>query len=621
MSQEVFIRGLFSGLFSLGFAWVVFARYDREVGSESSDDKRERYMPYIPSIILPVFLLFLSLMYAIVYGPRHAAQLTISMCFSIFLHISFFYVILMLIMPLLRRFISARACAMLWMIPNYLYITQQDFMALPKPWLVIPAPGKWVWIIFGIWLVGFVAFLLWKIIEHFIFRRKVLKDSEPITDPETLEIWSMVIADARIKKPKFRLCSSPNVNTPLSVGLFRRSVRVILPRRSYTAEDLELVLRHEIVHIGREDAWSKFFLVFCAAMCWFNPLMWLAMRKSAEDLELSCDETVLLDADESLRRKYASLLLSTAGDGRGFTSCLSASARTMRYRLRSVVRPPVNRSGALIVGAVFFLMCMTNGYVALAYEEHSGAELIYQSTDGQIDPAYEISIISSQTFEHNGFIRCRDEDTLEEYLAGLSFGRLSGNYSMSEFENQLLLIYNGPNGDFALNLRDNALSIVPLGRSSIGEQHYYALTDLDWNYLYSLIFTRSIQDTSLSFPPQLEMTIDNGHYVVPGDVKSYEYRGIQQDEEDWWLGVGDIGLIAPMEDTIRLTFFHDVSGEFTIEVRDLYGEIMRTYTSSQLYRGEFLPLESYPARYIIRATFEDDTSEIEMEYSFSVSIR
>ena len=31
---------------------------------------------------------------------------------------------------------------------------------------------------------------------------------------------------------------------------------------------------------------------FCTALCWFNPFLWIAMRKSAEDLELSCDELI-----------------------------------------------------------------------------------------------------------------------------------------------------------------------------------------------------------------------------------------------------------------------------------------------------------------------------------------
>ena len=75
------------------------------------------------------------------------------------------------------------------------------------------------------------------------------------------------------------------------------------------------------------DAWGKFFLAFCTAICWFNPLMWVAMRKSADDLELSCDEAVTAELDEAGRRRYASLLLDTVGDERGFTKIGRASCR------------------------------------------------------------------------------------------------------------------------------------------------------------------------------------------------------------------------------------------------------------------------------------------------------
>jgi len=617
MSQEVFIRGCVSVIFSLAFAWVVFSRYDTETGSESTQSDHQKYLPYVPGIVLPAFLVTLIALYAISYGRKITAHLALSMCFGIFLHISAYYIVLILVLPLLRKYISARACAMLWIIPNYLYITQQSIMELPKPGLVITAPGNLVWILFVIWLVGFITVMIWKTAAHILFRKRVLTDAVPVTDPKILAIWNQTIETAQFKKPKFKLVTSPNVHTPLTIGLFRRSVRVILPVRSYSREELELILHHEIIHIGREDAWSKYFLVFCTAMCWFNPLMWLAMRKSAEDLELSCDETVLLGADDSTRRKYADLLLNTAGDERGFTTCLSASASAMRYRLKNITKPAKRWNGALVVGAVFFVLCMTSGYVALAYEDYSGQELIYQTDSDYIDPSYEISGINTSLFEHNGFVKCADEDALERYLAGLRFGRLSGNYSMREYKNHLLLIYNGPNGSFALNLRDSALSIVPLGRSSIGEQHYYALSEIDWEYISSLLYSRYIQDADTRFPPVIQM-IGSGYYECPGKVKSYVVNGIPQAEEDWWLDDSEFGLIDPTEESVRITFSHAVAGDYIVEVTDFSGNLLHSYSASDLANREVLPLEDENSRYTIYAPFEDDISSIEMEYTFTV---
>ena len=413
MSQEVFMRGLFSGLMALAFAWVVFSRYDDEIGTEVSENERQKYLPYIPGTLLPGFLIAITILATYFYGFSGAAKMTLSACFTIFLHISLYYLVLLLILPFLRKVISARACAMLWLVPNYLYVIHQSYMELPSPLIVITAKGNLTWILFAIWLAGFIAVLVWKIVEHLVFRRHVLQNSRPVTDPDVLSVWTTIIEDSRFKRPKFKLVTSPNVSTPLTIGLNRRATRVVLPEKKYSKDDLELILHHEIVHIGREDAWNKFFMVFCTAICWFNPLMWIAMRKSADDMELSCDETVLLGADDAKRKQYAILLLDTAGDERGFTTCLSATANAMRYRLQNITKPVKRRSGALIVGAVFFILCMTSGYVALAYEGDSGAQLIYQCDDYS---SYVIRSVSLKDDEFATNYEITDEEAFHSSL-------------------------------------------------------------------------------------------------------------------------------------------------------------------------------------------------------------
>ena len=113
MRQEVLIRGIFSGIFGLIIAWIVFSRYDTEVGSESTDDGYQRYQSYIPGYLLPLFLLILLISGLFLQGAVKTAQFTLSICFELFVHISVYYLLLLLLLPVFRRLISARACAML----------------------------------------------------------------------------------------------------------------------------------------------------------------------------------------------------------------------------------------------------------------------------------------------------------------------------------------------------------------------------------------------------------------------------------------------------------------------------------------------------------------------------
>ena len=501
MSTDVMIKGFFAALFSIVFACTVFARYNEKTGSENRASWKQRYLPYVPILILPLFLLFLVVFGLLLLGTDPTAQIMLSTCFSIFPHIALYYAVLLLLLPLLRRRINARACAMLWMIPNFLFLTQLTYMEVPEPLWVIHASGQWVWTLFEIWLTGFVLVLLWKIISHLLFRRRILKKSYPVTDQAVLDLWEQEIKESGLRKPKFQLVISPGMPSPVTVGLFRRATKVVLPERPYSMEELQMIFRHEIIHIGRNDSQSKFFLVFCTAMCWFNPLMWIAMRKSAEDLELSCDETALLGADGEERRQYADLILTTSGEERGFTTCLSAAASTMRYRLKSIVKPGKRSTGALAVGLTFFILCMTCGYTALAYGGSTGEEVLFGNQDHS---EFQMRYITLRKDIHMRDYMCTDETAFYEYLGGLEMDHLTGNYSFSENERNFCYILDTPQGTMAVDLFDRIIKIVPLYGERPAALFYYLPEGVDWDYLDTIILAHPTMNVHMTKPEDSE---------------------------------------------------------------------------------------------------------------------
>lgn len=608
------MRGLFSGLMALVFAWVVFSRYDDEIGTEVSENERQKYLPYIPGTLLPSFLIAITILATYFYGFSGAAKMTLSACFTIFLHISLYYLVLLLILPYLRKVISARACAMLWLVPNYLYVIHQSYMELPSPLIVITAKGNLTWILFAIWLAGFAAVLVWKIIEHLVFRHHVLRDARPITDPDVLSVWNTIVEDSRFKRPKFKLVTSPNVTTPLTIGLNRRATRVVLPEKKYSKEDLELILRHEIVHIGREDAWNKFFMVFCTAMCWFNPLMWIAMRKSANDMELSCDETVLLGADDATRKQYAILLLDTAGDERGFTTCLSATANAMRYRLQNITKPVKRRSGALIVGAVFFILCMTSGYVALAYEGNSGAQLIYQCDDYN---SYVIRSVSLKDDEFATNYEIADEEAFHSYLAGLTLYELTGNYSFNDSERCFTYLMDTQGGTMAVLLYDNAVKTVWLHKDAQAE-YYYIPEGIDWDYIETVIIPHPAMNVYLkvsdsTYPEDLRALLQRLWRKEDGE-KVLVYENIYP-EGEYHGRFGDSSVLIEA----TFDFSYELAAPFTVLVESWDYSSAYTVSQTEMRDGITMDLPDQPAHYTVNASFYDKNGNLyEAEFWFNI---
>lgn len=477
MSSGAFLRGFFVFLFSAIVAWVVYEKAAQEREPEAG---RPRHTPDLPADLLPWFLLLLFAGAWLYYGAGQALTRILSMCFGIFLHISVYYVLLLLVLPLLRRYFSARVCAMLWLLPNYLYLSEASFMRVSRPALVLRLEKPWMHILCAVWLCGFLAVLGWKTLSHLLFRRALLRHAAPVSDEAVLALWKQEQERAGEKKCSLRLVVSPAATTPLSIGFFRRTIRVVLPPRDYTPEELSLIFRHELVHIGREDSRTKFFLVFCTAMCWFNPLMWLAARRSSDDLELCCDEAVLLDAEDETRRQYAELLLTTAGDERGFTTCLSATASALRYRLGSIIKPRRRLTGGLLAGAIFFLLLISSGHVALAYDGACAEELLFPEDAS----TYTLSSIIRHDEDGYRAYGCKDEQALKEYLAGLHLYRLSGNFSKEDDYMSILL--EGADGVIDIILRDGSVSVSSL-HDPDSTEIYYCADAMDWAYLSSLL--------------------------------------------------------------------------------------------------------------------------------------
>lgn len=613
MSTETFTRGLFTSIISLAFAWMVFSRYDSEVGSESTGSDHQRYLPYVPAMLLPLLILTILVLGLCEFGVRYTSPWVLSMLFVIFLHISVYYVVLLLLLPFLRKHISARTCAMLWMIPNYLYFTQQTAMRVQRPLWVILTSEWIVWLLFGLWVMGFLLVLGWKVIAHLIFRRNILKGSEIIRDPAVLDVLQQEIKNANFKKPKFKPVYSAHVVSPLSVGLFRRSIRIVLPYREFSREELLLIFRHELIHIGREDAWSKFFLLFCTAMCWFNPCMRIAMRKSEEDLELSCDETVLLNCSEATKRQYAELILKTAGDDRGFTTCLSASASTMKYRLNAIIKPPKRHSGALMVGAIFFVLCMSCGYVALAYGEHTGSETIFANQEPALFTLDEVSVAGGDYQPEYDFI---DVSAINKYLANLTMVNITGNFSFSDEDRLMQFRYTGPDGIFWVYLHDSYVRISPLnGVSAV----YYLPETVDLAYLDTIAPQLPVMKVKLfeekdSYGKTLEPTITKLTRLTNGSAQVLKSRELQYSE-----GSGIYGA-SPIEAEFRfsLPLLSDV--KVLIESWDYGSSYMETLSlQNDAFR---ITLPKYSAHYTIHATFQGQAEmDYEAEFHFDIGDR
>ncbi|HEX6098572.1 MAG TPA: transglycosylase SLT domain-containing protein, partial [Thermoanaerobaculia bacterium] len=113
--------------------------------------------------------------------------------------------------------------------------------------------------------------------------------------------------------------------------------------RAEAAPYMDAILRHELAHVRRGDALTLALAELTKALQWFNPLVWLAVKRLRAESERACDDAVV--ASGIAPAEVADRLVR-AGVGR---------------RVLALLDPRVNRAtpSPFAVAAVVALACMS----------------------------------------------------------------------------------------------------------------------------------------------------------------------------------------------------------------------------------------------------------------------
>ena len=198
----------------------------------------------------------------------------------------------------------------------------------------LPAPFPLVWAIYGLVAAAIVARLLlgrWLLGSH--WRRA---DSHPAF----AGILEQLKARFGIgREVELRLSCDPAM--PITWGM--TNPRILLPSdaASWPEERRRLVLLHELAHVARYDSPVRLAAGLACALYWFQPAIWLAVRKLRIEQEHAADDLVLEAGAEA--RNYAFSLLEQAG-GRsppmmGQLYAAMAGPSELERRLKAIVAP------------------------------------------------------------------------------------------------------------------------------------------------------------------------------------------------------------------------------------------------------------------------------------------
>ncbi len=162
-----------------------------------------------------------------------------------------------------------------------------------------------------------------------------------------------------------------NIQSPFVIGIIRP--RIILPYGLSETERCH-ILKHEKMHIKHHDPLIRVLGILCIILHWWNPLVWLAVHKMNQDMEMYCDEVALKEASSTERKAYANTLLSFSVRKSGFSVGLAFGESNTERRVENIMKK--RKKSFVIIGAiaVFAIFCVVAFLTIPGDNEDKGQE-------------------------------------------------------------------------------------------------------------------------------------------------------------------------------------------------------------------------------------------------------
>ena len=194
-------------------------------------------------------------------------------------------------------------------------------MRRPSSWRLTLPPGRWILVVFGVWLLGALV-LLMRVVRGCLYVRRLKRQSTPLPPAyqRRLDAWRRAYG---LRRP-VRIAGVENLATPVAVGL--RHPMILTPvalLHQLTDEEFDQVMLHELAHVQRRDDWTNLFQKLAEAVLFFHPAVPWIGRQMEREREMACDDWVV-----SLTRRP-----------RSYASCLARLVE-LNVRARAVLVAP-----------------------------------------------------------------------------------------------------------------------------------------------------------------------------------------------------------------------------------------------------------------------------------------
>ena len=197
------------------------------------------------------------------------------------------------------------------------------------------------------WAAGALAVLAYAFsgaVGAWLLRRS----ATPVHAPWVEE--AQTLAEAFEIPGVIQVVESKAIAMPMVCGTWRPLIVVPPSAHEWSDDRRRVVVLHELAHIKRRDCLTQAIAQVVCAVYWFNPIVWLALRRLRVERERACDDFVLAAGEKGA--DYAAHLLDIAQTVRhdrapAIAGLAMARPSQLEGRLLAILNPAIRRSSAL----------------------------------------------------------------------------------------------------------------------------------------------------------------------------------------------------------------------------------------------------------------------------------
>lgn len=190
-----------------------------------------------------------------------------------------------------------------------------------------------------LWFAGACIFLLHFLISYENQKRYLQKST---IENRCLQEMAQSIQMRCMYGRPVKVFMNPDIKSPLLLGFWSHTI--LLPNVALNECELEMILKHEWIHLRRMDNVALWVAQIIRCIHWFNPLAYLFQKEMMRFCEDSCDEQVIYDMDDGERKQYGltivKILEQTANkEERNMKaiSALNSQYKRIEERIRNIV--------------------------------------------------------------------------------------------------------------------------------------------------------------------------------------------------------------------------------------------------------------------------------------------